>query len=85
VQHGRERHRQSFVSRRNAAVVLDLLKESLHTIPFFIEDLIIFSLDEAIGFRRHDRFTASRLDYREYPIGIITLVGDHYISTEPRD
>ena len=76
--------RQPFIPRRNTSVVLKFLKESLHTISVFVGSLVILSLHNAIGSRRHDRFTARRFDRCKNRIGVIALIGDHRIGPESR-
>src|SRR5438874_3890775 len=64
-----------FVARRDAAVVLDSVHETLDQVPFFVQVLVVVSRLLAVALGRNDRLCSVRFNGLDEGVAVIALVG----------
>src|SRR5439155_13680803 len=64
-----------FVARRDAALVLDSVHETLDQVPFFVQVLVVVSRLLAVALGRNDRLCSVRFNGLDEGVAVIALVG----------
>ncbi len=68
-----------FVACRDAAKLLDILKETLDQVAFGIEGVVALAFGFAIGLGRNDRFDLSAFEAGDETVGVVAFVSEDRI------